>query len=121
LIPYGFGAVFELIVGCQNTLMRLTGRAMIMTYLMLAYYVVSLGILSYILGFVVGMKVPGMVLAFVVVSAMLNCNYFVIINFRTKWENLHTVDEHGGEPDLGDEKTRLDIGDSYELANPEKK
>jgi len=32
LIPYGFGAVFELIVGCQNTLMRLTGRAMTMTY-----------------------------------------------------------------------------------------
>jgi phosphotransferase system glucose/maltose/N-acetylglucosamine-specific IIC component len=113
--------VFELIVGCQNTLMRLTGRAMIMTYLMLAYYVLSLGVLSYLLGFVVGMKVPGMVLAFVIVSAMLNCNYFVVINFRTKWENLHTVDEHGGQIDEENENTRVDIGDQYELANGEKK
>jgi Na+-driven multidrug efflux pump len=93
LVPYGFGAVFELIVGCQNTLMRLTGRAMVMTYLMLGYFVISLGMLSYLLGFVAGLKVPGMVLAFVIVTLALNVNYFVLINFRTVWEELEQEEE----------------------------
>lgn len=72
------------------------------------------------LGFVLGMKVPGMVLAFVIVTLLLNCNYFILINFKTDWENLHHIDEHGGEVSDQDD-TKLEVGNvsGNELATGE--
>ena len=91
LIGYAFGAVCELILGCQNTLMRLTNRAMTMTWIMLSLYIVTLGCLSYFLGFFCGYGVPGMVMAFVVVSFLVNISFFFLINWRTDWEKCIEV------------------------------
>lgn len=103
LIPYGFGAVFEVILGSQNTLMRLTNRAMIMTYIMLVLFVAGLGSLSYSLGFVAGMGVPGMVTAFVIITFLVNTCFFYLLNFRTDWQKcidmhkaIELAEEHEG-------------------------
>lgn len=64
---------------------------MTMTYLMLALYFVTLGVLSYLLGFVAKMGVPGMVLAFVIVSFIINIIFFWLINYRTDWQDVINI------------------------------
>jgi len=91
LIAYAFGAVCELVLGCQNTLMRLTNRAMTMTYIMLVLFVFVLGCLSYLLGFVAQLHVPGMVGAFVIVTFLVNTSFFYLLNFRTDWDQCIAV------------------------------
>ena len=91
LIYHAFGAICEVVLGTQNNLMRLTDRAMTMAYIMLALYVVTLGTMSYLLGFVFGMLVPGMVLAFVIVQLITNIIFFYLINFKTDWEECINI------------------------------
>lgn len=38
LIPYGIALICDILIGCQNTLMRLIGRPMLLTYCMLFFY-----------------------------------------------------------------------------------
>merc|ERR1740139_1723376 len=64
---------------------------MTMAYIMLALYVVTLGTMSYLLGFVFGMLVPGMVLAFVLVQLLTNIIFFYLINFKTDWEKCINI------------------------------
>merc|ERR1740139_206795 len=64
---------------------------MTMAYIMLALYVVTLGTMSYLLGFVFGMLVPGMVLAFVIVQLITNIIFFYLINFKTDWEECINI------------------------------
>jgi len=71
--------------------MRLTNRAMTMTYIMLVLFVLALGVLSYLLGFVAGLHVPGMVGAFVIVTFLVNASFFFLLNFRTDWDKCALI------------------------------
>jgi len=71
--------------------MRLTNRAMTMTYIMLVLFVFVLGCLSYLLGFVAQLHVPGMVAAFVIVTFLVNTSFFFLLNFRTDWDKCIAV------------------------------
>ena len=71
--------------------MRLTNRAMTMTYIMLVLFVLALGVLSYLLGFVARLHVPGMVGAFVIVTFLVNASFFFLLNFRTDWDKCIAI------------------------------
>ena len=48
LIPYSFGTICELILGSQNTLMRLTHRARQLFWIMMTFYLLVNGCLGYL-------------------------------------------------------------------------
>lgn len=108
MIYYSFGSVFELVLGSQNTLMRLAGRALTIVYVNLALFFVLLGFLSIVFGFILGMHVPGMVLAFVIVTFSINCTFFYILNFQTDWKKC--IDTHKANELKEEEEAMLEVG-----------
>ena len=80
------------------TLMRITGRANLLTLLTFCFFGVSLAVISYLLSSVAGLGVQGLVLSFIMNSVMLNGVYYWLINFRTDWTNVKG-ETHGPEVD----------------------
>jgi len=79
LIIYPLGAMCELVIGTQNTLMRLIGKAKLMTFLLIGFFTIGVGSFASLFGFACGWGVVGMAGAFVMMTLGLNITYRVII------------------------------------------
>jgi Na+-driven multidrug efflux pump len=88
LIGYGIVCFLDCGNGGMMTLMRITGRANLLTLLTFSFYGLSLAVMSYLLSSVAGLGVKGLVLSFIMNSIMLNGVYYWLINFRTDWSKV---------------------------------
>jgi Na+-driven multidrug efflux pump len=106
LIYYGIVCFIDCGNGGMMTLMRITGRANLLTLLTFCFYGFSLAVMSYLLSSVAGLGVKGLVISFIINSIMLNVVYYWLINFRTDWRQVKgethgaEVEEQSNEKDL---------------------